>query len=70
MQVKYRGSAAGDYIADMVVGNRVILEQKAWASLDPNPNAQLMNWLRATHIRVELLLNFGRPQLKYRRFVC
>ena len=35
LQVKYRGSVAGDSIADMIVGDRVILEQKAWASLDP-----------------------------------
>jgi GxxExxY protein len=54
----------------MIVGNRVILEPKACASLDPNHSAQLKNCLRATNIRVGLLLNFGRPKLEYRRFVC
>jgi GxxExxY protein len=70
LQVKYRGSIVGDYIADMIVENRVILELKACASLDPSHSAQLMNYLRATKIRVGLLLNFGRPKLEYRRFVC
>lgn len=70
LQVKYRDIIAGDYIADMIVENRVIVELKACASLDPSHSAQLMNYLRATKIRVGLLLNFGRPQLEYRRFVC
>ncbi len=69
LQVKYRDVMVGDYIADMVVENRVILELKACASLDPSHSAQLMNYLRATKIRVGLLLNFGRPKLEYRRFV-
>jgi GxxExxY protein len=70
LQVKYRGTIVGDYIADMIVENRVILELKACASLDPSQSAQLMNYLRAANIRVGLLLNFGRPKLEYRRFVC
>jgi GxxExxY protein len=70
LQVKYRGAIVGDYIADMIVESRVILELKACASLDPSHSAQLMNYLRATKIRVGLLLNFGRPKLEYRRFVC
>ncbi len=71
LQVEYRGcTVVGDYLADMIVGNRVILELKACASLDRNHSAQLMNYPRATNIRVGLLLNFGRPKLEYRRFVC
>ena len=70
LQVKYRETIVRDYIADIIVENRVILELKACASLDPSHSAQLMNYLRATSIRVGLLLNFGRPKLEYRRFVC
>ncbi|MFZ0521244.1 MAG: GxxExxY protein [Candidatus Acidiferrales bacterium] len=69
LEVKYRDVVVGDYIADIIVENRVILELKACASLDPSHSAQLMNYLRATKIRVGLLLNFGRPKLEYRRFV-
>jgi GxxExxY protein len=70
LQVEYRGTVVGDCIADMLVGNQVILELKACVSLDPNHSAQLMNYPRATHIRVGSLLKFGRPKLEYRRFVC
>ena len=70
LQVEYRGTVVGDYIAEIIVGNQVILELKACASLDPNHNAQLMNYPRATNIRVGLLLNSGRPKLECRRFVC
>jgi len=70
VQVKYKGTVVGDYIADIVVEGRVILELKACASLDPSHSAQLMNYLRASGIKVGLLLNFGRPKLEYRRFVC
>ncbi len=70
LQIKYRGSVVGDYIADMIVEGRVILELKACASLDPSHSAQLMNYLRATKIRVGLLIDFGRLKLEYRRFVC
>jgi GxxExxY protein len=54
----------------MIVDNRVIIELKARASLDPAHRAQVMNYLRAANVRVGLLLNFGRPKLEYRRFVC
>jgi len=37
---------------------------------EPNHEAQIMNYLRATRLRVGLLLDFGRPKLQYRRFVC
>lgn len=70
LKVKYRGVTVGDYCADIVVAERVLIEMKACAALDPNHSAQLMNYLRASGIRVGLLLNFGRPKLEYRRFVC
>jgi GxxExxY protein len=70
LKVTYRDTIVGDYIADVIVDNRVIIELKACASLDPGHSAQLMNYLRAAGIRVGLLLNFGRPKLEYRRFIC
>ena len=70
LQVRYDGVIGGDYQADLVVGNRVILEFKAASQLDPVHEAQLLNYLKATGIRVGLLLNFGRPKLQYRRFVA
>ncbi|MGA8145461.1 MAG: GxxExxY protein [Candidatus Acidiferrales bacterium] len=70
LKVKYRDVVVGDYAADLLVATRVLLELKACASLDPNHAAQIMNYLRASGVKVGLLLNFGRPKLEYRRFVC
>jgi GxxExxY protein len=69
LEIKYKGAVVGDYTADMVVESRALLELKACASLDPSHSAQIMNYLRASGIKVGLLLNFGRPRLEYRRFV-
>jgi|SRR5260370_39644015 hypothetical protein len=51
---------------ERVYSNALAIELDAKGS----HSAQLMNCLRATNIRVGLLLNFGRPKLEYRRFVC
>ena len=70
LKVTYKGVIVGDYVADILVAGRVLIELKACAVLDSNHAAQIMNYLRASGIRVGLLLNFGRPKLEYRRFVC
>lgn len=69
-KVKYRNAVVGEYQADLVVDGRVIVECKVVRSLDQIHEAQLMNYLRATRIRVGLIFNFGRPKLQYRRLVA
>jgi GxxExxY protein len=69
LKIQYRNTIVGDYVADLVVDGRVLVELKACASLDPVHIAQILNYLRASKIHVGLLLNFGRPKLEYRRFV-
>ncbi len=69
IQVNYGGAIVGDYQADLVVDGRVLVECKATSQLDPVREAQLLNYLKATQVRVGLLLNFGRPKLQHRRLV-
>jgi GxxExxY protein len=58
----------GDFRADLVVENKVLLELKAARTIDEAHEKQLLNYLRATDIEVGLLLNFGiKPQ--FRRLV-
>jgi len=68
LKVTYRNQVVGDFIADMVVENVVLLELKAVRALAPDHLAQVMNYLKATGIEVGLLINFGTPKLEYRRF--
>jgi len=70
LKVTYKNAIVGDYIADLVVGNRVLVELKACTLLDPVHGAQLINYLRASGIKVGLLLNFGKTKLQFRRLVC
>jgi GxxExxY protein len=59
IKVHYEGQLIGDFFADIIVENCVILELKAIESLRPEHEVQLVNYLRATEIEVGLLLNFG-----------
>jgi GxxExxY protein len=63
--VWFRGHKVGDFSADMLVQERVLVELKACRALDGAHEAQLLNYLRATEIEVGLLFNFGlKPQFK------
>ena len=58
--VWFRGQRVGDFVADLLVENTVILELKAVRAIDEAHKAQLLNYLRATEIEIGLLLNFGQ----------
>jgi GxxExxY protein len=61
----FRGRKVGQYFADLLVNDTVLLELKAARTLESGHEAQLLHYLRATEIEVGLLLNFGsRPQLR------
>lgn len=65
LKVYYDDIQVGDYFADIIVENCVIVELKAAESLCEEHEAQLLNYLRATDIEYGLLLNFGKvPQIK------
>jgi GxxExxY protein len=63
--VWFRGRKVGQYFADLLVNNAVLLELKTARTLESAHEAQLLHYLRATDIEVGLLLNFGtRPQFR------
>lgn len=69
IKVHYSGYQVGDYFADLVVNDVVIIELKAADSLCEEHEAQLINYLKATNIEVGLLLNFGKkPEFKRKVF--
>jgi GxxExxY protein len=59
IRVYFRGEVIGEYFADLIVNDLVIVELKASRSIIPAHNAQLLNYLKATKYEVGLLLNFG-----------
>ena len=66
--VFFRGCTVGDYRADLLVDERLLVEVKAGGGLVPAHRAQLLNYLRATTVEVGLLVNFG-PKLAFERLV-
>jgi GxxExxY protein len=68
IKVYYNGNLIGDYFADIVVENVVIIEIKVADNLCDSHEAQLLNYLKATEVEVGLLLNFG-PEPQFRRKV-
>ena len=69
INVVYEDEIIGEYFADILVDNKVIVEIKAAKSLAIENDAQLLNYLKATEIEVGLLLNYGpKPDLKRKAF--
>lgn len=69
IKVLYYGKVVGEYYADLIVDDKVILELKSAVSICEEHVAQLVNYLRATEIEVGLLLNFGKePKFARRAF--
>ncbi|MDH5507505.1 MAG: GxxExxY protein [Anaerolineae bacterium] len=69
IRVYYAGQLVGDYYADIIVSDLIIVELKAIKTLTAQHEAQLLNYLKATTYETGLLLNFGpKPQIKRRAF--
>ncbi|MDH3876130.1 MAG: GxxExxY protein [Desulfobacteraceae bacterium] len=65
IKVYYDGVIVGDYFADIIVEDNVIIELKSAESLRKEHKFQLINYLKATEKEVGLLLNFGKtPEFK------
>jgi GxxExxY protein len=69
IKVVYKGTVVGDYLADLLVEEAVIVELKVTKTYNPEDEPQLLNELKATGIKVGLLINFGRSKVEFRRFV-
>lgn len=67
--VRYKGQIVGEYVADFVVAERVLIELKTADQLADAHSAQTLNYLRATGLKVGLLINFGGRRLDWKRFV-
>ncbi|MDQ6912883.1 MAG: GxxExxY protein [Verrucomicrobiota bacterium] len=69
IQVQYKGVNVGDYDADLIVNGCVLVEIKVAPEYDKRDEAQLLNELKATGIKVGLLVNFGRTKVAHKRLI-
>ena len=68
VRVSFRNQAVGEFFADIVIEDQIIIELKAVRGIAVEHVAQVLNYLRATGKEVGLLVNFGTKKLEYRRF--
>ena len=69
IKVGYKGEIVGDYFADLIVNEQVIIELKTVDRLENIHEAQLLNYLKATGIEVGLLVNFKNTKAEIKRMV-
>ena len=69
ISVTYKNVVVGDYFADLLVEEKVIVELKIAVAYNSADEAQLLNELKATGVKVGLLVNFGREKVEFKRFV-
>jgi GxxExxY protein len=69
IKVTYKGEGVGDYTADLLVEDEVIVELKTVENLDRSHEAQLLNYLKATGFRIGLLVNFKHKKADIKRMV-
>ncbi len=68
IKVHFREKPVGEFYADLLVEEKVIVELKTVKVLAPEHEAQIINYLHATGIEVGMLINFGHPKLEIKRF--
>ena len=67
--VRYKEVIVGEYDGDMIVNNAVLIEVKIAPQYDKRDEAQLLNVLKATGLKIGILLNFGRYKVEYKRLI-
>ena len=70
IKVNYKGKEVGEYFADIIVDEQIILEIKCCESLQKIHEAQLLNYLKATGFKIGLLVNFTHPKAEIKRFMA
>jgi len=69
VDVAYKGRVVGKYLADIIVEDKVLVELKAEKAYNPKHEAQLIHYLKATNLKVGLLINFGESTCKPKRII-
>ena len=69
IKVRYKDVIVGDFRADLFVNEVVIVELKTARNYNPEDEPQLLNELKATGVKVGLLVNFGRTKVEFKRMV-
>jgi GxxExxY protein len=67
--VQYKGDSVGEYFADIIVEDRLVVEIKCVDHFSGEHTAQCINYLKASGLKLALLVNFQKPKVEWRRVV-
>jgi GxxExxY protein len=68
-EIKYKGHVVGEFVPDLIVGDRVIVDTKTIENIGNHERGQMLNYLRISRLRVGLIINFRRARLEWERVV-
>jgi len=68
-RILYKGKPVGDYTADMLIENQLIVELKCVERFSNEHMAQCLNYLKAANLRLALLINFQKPKVEWKRII-
>ena len=69
IKVRFKGVIVGDYAADLLVDGKVVVELKVAKKYNCKDEPQLLNELKASEMKVGLLINFGKEKVEFKRFI-
>ncbi len=69
IQIKYKNKIVGNYAADLLVENKVVVELKVSKEYKPSDEAQLLNELKGGEVKIGILINFGREKVEFKRMI-
>lgn len=69
LKVIFRETVVGEYIADIIVEDSIIIELKCTANISPVHKAQVSNYLKSTGLKLGIIINFGKEKLEFERVV-
>lgn len=69
IKIFYKGNDIGDYRMDLVVEGKIVLEAKAVSEMNEAFAAQLYSYLKASGLKLGILINFGKKKVEYKRIV-
>lgn len=69
VKVEYKDEIVGDYVTDIVIDSKIILELKSAKTICNEHIAQTLNYLKATDFKLGIVINFGEDKLEYKRLI-
>ncbi|MBW2249486.1 MAG: GxxExxY protein [Deltaproteobacteria bacterium] len=69
IKVYFEGEVVGNYVADILIEDKIIIELKCVEKINNIHKAQTLNYLKATRMRLAIILNFAKDKLQYQRLV-